>query len=85
MSSLINICGSSLNNEGHIYYLASGITGVLGIIDASECVPTYGSGEILRIFIRSFIKFYLDYEDIRGFILGGFSMFSCNSEVIQVS
>ena len=44
LSSLLLCAGDSLKSEGHLYYVASGETGVLGIIDATECTPTYGSG-----------------------------------------
>ena len=51
--------GDSLNQGGHIYYLGEGTAGKLGIVDASECPPTFGAG----------------YSDVRGFIENGWRSF----------
>ena len=62
MPSLVPIldqAGRSLNNRGHIYYLGEGMAGKLGIVDASECPPTYGA----------------DFHDVRGFIENGWTSF----------
>ncbi|XP_072017451.1 glucokinase regulatory protein-like [Amphiura filiformis] len=55
----IKLTGKSLNSGGHVYYIASNNLGVLAIIDASECPPTYGA----------------THEDVRGFIMGGYGMY----------
>lgn len=68
ISGLIDLGAAALRSHNHIYYLgaadpkeiASGTSrsaqaGILGLIDASECPPTYGA----------------DFEDVRGFIAGG--------------
>ncbi|MCX7017542.1 MAG: hypothetical protein WCK47_09890 [bacterium] len=67
MAKLIELGGNALRNHGHIYYLGpagidqngslteDGNTGILGLIDASECPPTYGA----------------DFDDVRGFLTGG--------------
>jgi len=52
LSNLVEKGGESLKKGNNISYLASGGTGLLGIIDSAECVPTYGA----------------DFEDIRGFM-----------------
>ena len=56
-----NIYGSlsifSLKSNGHIYYLSDGKAGILGLIDASECVPTYGCRKILYNYIHPLIVF----------------------------
>nr|WP_255669515.1 N-acetylmuramic acid 6-phosphate etherase [Myroides oncorhynchi] len=31
-----------LNNEGRLFYIGAGTSGRLGVLDASECPPTYG-------------------------------------------
>ena len=31
-----------LNNEGRLFYIGSGTSGRLGVVDASECPPTFG-------------------------------------------
>ncbi len=35
----------SLQTGGHIYYLAYSSQGFLGMLDASECPPTFGAGK----------------------------------------
>ncbi len=55
IAALIALGGKALRAGGHIYYLGAGSTGILGIVDASECPPTYGAG----------------FDDVRGFIVGG--------------
>jgi N-acetylmuramic acid 6-phosphate etherase len=39
---LINITVDRLKNGGRLFYLGAGTSGRLGILDASECPPTYG-------------------------------------------
>ena len=36
----------SLNHGGHINYIGFDSLGIVGIIDASECPPTFGAGEM---------------------------------------
>ncbi len=55
IASLIELGGRGLRRGGHIYYVGSGSPGILGIVDASECPPTFGAG----------------FEDVRGFVVGG--------------
>lgn len=38
----IDVLSDSLKAGGHIYYCGAGTSGRLGVLDASECVPTYG-------------------------------------------
>ena len=57
ISSVIQLAGNSLCSGGHIYYLGCGGFGLMGMIDASECPPTYGAS----------------LDDIRGFVPNGFS------------
>ena len=44
-----------LNNNGRLFYIGSGTSGRLGILDASECPPTFG----------------VSHEKIIGIIAGG--------------
>ena len=59
---ILQSCGESLNKKtsldetGHIYYVADGTFGLLGLIDASECPPTFGT----------------DYSTVRGFLYGAY-------------
>ena len=42
ISALVDIIISKLNNGGRLFYIGAGTSGRLGILDASECVPTFG-------------------------------------------
>lgn len=55
MNRFIKICGDGIKQDGHIYYLGFDTAGLLAIIDASECVPTFGA----------------NFDDIRGFVVDG--------------
>ena len=67
IAALVEAGGNALRNKGHIYYLGAAgenpegrfklpaDAGILGLIDASECPPTYGAG----------------FEDVRGFTSEG--------------
>lgn len=33
---------TAIKNGGHVYYIGAGTSGRLGVVDASECPPTYG-------------------------------------------
>ncbi|XP_064163003.1 glucokinase regulatory protein isoform X4 [Anguilla rostrata] len=54
---LVKQAGSSLKKGRHVYYVGWHTLGVMGIIDASECVPTFGA----------------DVGDICGFINEGYA------------
>ncbi|XP_037617632.1 glucokinase regulatory protein isoform X2 [Sebastes umbrosus] len=62
ISALLEAAGQSLRRGGRVCYLGWGSLATLGLIDASECVPTFGA----------------DYEDVRGFISGGYRELSNN-------
>lgn len=66
ISQLVELGGATLRTKGHIYYLGGAgrsakssrpepDAGILGLIDASECPPTFGAA----------------FEDVRGFVEGG--------------
>ncbi|KAF5909628.1 glucokinase regulatory protein isoform X1, partial [Clarias magur] len=57
LAALVQSAAKSLRSKGHVYYLGWQTLGIMGIIDASECIPTFGAG----------------FEDIRGFVSNGFS------------
>lgn len=42
ISLAVDTAHKSLKQGGHIIYLGAGTSGRLGVLDASECVPTYG-------------------------------------------
>lgn len=39
----INLIVSSLKNDGRLIYIGAGTSGRLGVLDAAECVPTFGT------------------------------------------
>ncbi|XP_073784214.1 glucokinase regulatory protein isoform X1 [Danio rerio] len=57
LAALIQKAGESLQMKAHVYYLGWQTLGIIGMTDASECMPTFGA----------------DFGDIRGFINNGFS------------
>lgn len=57
LSKIVTAAGETLRSDGHIYYLGEAPFGILGLVDASECPPTFGA----------------DFGDVRGFIIGGWN------------
>ncbi len=49
LEALINAIVDKLKNGGRLFYIGAGTSGRLGILDASECPPTYGIPEGLVI------------------------------------
>ncbi|TMS11534.1 Glucokinase regulatory protein [Larimichthys crocea] len=45
MTALLEAAGQSLRRGGRVCYLGWGSLAVLGLVDASECDPTFGAGE----------------------------------------
>lgn len=45
IANAIDIMADALKIGGHIYYCGAGTSGRLGVLDASECLPTYGVSE----------------------------------------
>ncbi|XP_047432340.1 glucokinase regulatory protein isoform X2 [Mugil cephalus] len=56
IAALVEAAGRSLRCGGRVCYLGWGSLAVLGLIDASECNPTFGA----------------DFGDVQGFISGGY-------------
>lgn len=46
---LVNVIVDKLKNGGRLFYIGAGTSGRLGILDASECPPTYGVPEDMVI------------------------------------
>ena len=42
IENLVNAAFEKMNNGGRLFYVGAGTSGRLGILDASECPPTYG-------------------------------------------
>lgn len=42
ITALVEACYSKMQHGGRLFYLGAGTSGRLGVVDASECPPTYG-------------------------------------------
>ena len=56
IAKAVEIATKSLRCNRHVYYVGWDSLGLLGLLDDSECVPTFGA----------------DFNDIRGFVNNGF-------------
>ena len=55
IAAAVDIIASALEKGGHLIYIGAGTSGRLGVVDASECPPTFG----------------VDYDLVRGIMAGG--------------
>ena len=55
IAEAVDRISDALNRGGHLIYVGAGTSGRLGVVDASECPPTFG----------------VDYDLVRGIIAGG--------------
>lgn len=53
IETLIKVVVSRLKNQGRLFYIGAGTSGRLGIVDASECPPTFGVSHELVIGIMA--------------------------------
>jgi N-acetylmuramic acid 6-phosphate etherase len=60
IAEVIDIATEALKNEGRIFYIGAGTSGRLGVVDASECPPTFNASP----------------NDIIGLIAGGEKAFT---------
>nr|XP_014349173.1 PREDICTED: glucokinase regulatory protein [Latimeria chalumnae] len=62
----------NLQNKSHVYYIGWQTLGIMGIIDASECVPTFGAGNRnCNIFLFFFSKLFFFFSgNVVNFRLG---------------
>ncbi len=56
ISKAVDLIVESFKKGGHLFYIGAGTSGRLGVLDASECPPTFGT----------------DPELVRGIIAGGY-------------
>jgi N-acetylmuramic acid 6-phosphate etherase len=56
ITNVTELCVSTLTSKGRIIYIGAGTSGRLGVLDAAECMPTFG----------------IDNNTIIGIIAGGF-------------
>lgn len=45
IASAIDMIAEAIQNGGRLVYIGAGTSGRLGVLDASECLPTFGVGE----------------------------------------
>ena len=55
IAAAVDLIAASLSAGGHLIYIGAGTSGRLGVVDASECPPTFG----------------VDYDLVRGIMAGG--------------
>ena len=55
IAKAIDLIAAAIQAGGHLVYVGAGTSGRLGVLDASECPPTFG----------------VEYELVRGIIAGG--------------
>ncbi len=67
LSEIVRMAGTALRSGGRIHYLGRGSAGFLGIVDASECPPTFGA----------------DIYDVRGYIREGWEYIGYNSSQMK--
>ena len=58
ISSLVEMAGNSLIRGGSVVYLGWDSLGIMGMVDAAECVPTFGA----------------NHDDVRCFLKGGYEL-----------
>ncbi len=58
LAAILNEAGASLRHpDGHLYYVGRRLFGIIGFIDSSEMVSTFGSSP----------------HEVRGFVEGGWT------------
>ena len=55
IAQAVDIIAAAIERGGHLIYVGAGTSGRLGVVDASECPPTFG----------------VDHALVRGIIAGG--------------
>ena len=48
IEAFVNACYERMKTGGRLFYIGAGTSGRLGIVDASECPPTFGLSMIRR-------------------------------------
>ena len=43
ISKVVDIAAEALKNKGRIFYIGAGTSGRLGVVDSSECPPTFNA------------------------------------------
>src|SRR5210317_1964796 len=82
ISPLVKVIIEKLKNGGRLFYIGAGTSGRLGVVDASECPPTFGVPDDLVIgiiaggdsAIRKAVEYAEDsetqsWEDLRSYLV----------------
>jgi len=67
LAELVRLAGTALRSGGRIHYLGRGMAGLLGIMDASECPPTFGA----------------DMFDVRGYVFEGWELLGSSTSAMS--
>jgi N-acetylmuramic acid 6-phosphate etherase len=67
IAAVIGAVADRMKNGGRLFYVGAGTSGRLGVLDASECPPTFGS----------------DPDDVRGLMAGGADALSRSREGVE--
>lgn len=67
IGEVVRLAGTSLRSGGRIHYIGRGVPGLMGIVDASECPPTFGA----------------DLYDVRGYIYEGWEFLGFNTAAMK--
>lgn len=71
IAEVITWCRNSLEDDGRLIYMGAGTSGRLGVLDAVECIPTFGvdEGKVIGLIAggeRAFVKAVEGAEDSRS-------------------
>lgn len=82
IESFVNACYERMKTDGRLFYIGAGTSGRLGIVDASECPPTFGvpHGKVVGIIaggdsaIRKAVEFAEDdtqqaWKDLQAYAI----------------
>jgi N-acetylmuramic acid 6-phosphate etherase len=67
IASAVDAIAAALGSGGHLFYIGAGTSGRLGVLDASECAPTYG----------------VPYDLVQGIMAGGEAALSRATEASE--
>ncbi len=60
----VDLAVEAIRNGGRLVYLGAGTSGRLGVLDASECVPTYGTDRVIAILAGAPTSLTSSVEDV---------------------
>ncbi|MGX3066877.1 N-acetylmuramic acid 6-phosphate etherase [Ursidibacter arcticus] len=89
IAKAVDLIASSFNRGGRLIYLGAGTSGRLGILDASECPPTFGtpSDQVIGLIAGGYpaiLKAVENAEDNRGFAIQDLNNIALNNKDVLV-